>query len=268
MLAAAVPAPHRDGDGRLAVARVGARSVVTAARAHSPLRLLTPRNHGDAAWVYVATFGGGLVDGDRIALEIDVGDGATLLLGTQASTKVYRSPRGCAQTLRARVGAGGLLVSVPDPVTCFAGARYRQEIDVGLDAGASALVIEGLTSGRAARGERWAFASYRARLRVGPIHDGLWLDPAHGPLVERMGRFDALATIVVVGPRLEALARALLDDVPTPSPRADLVIAASPIAGGAIVRIAGNTVETVGNAVRRRCGALSALLGDDPLRRP
>ena len=31
-----------------------------------PLRLLTPANHGHAAWVYTSSYGGGLVDGDRV----------------------------------------------------------------------------------------------------------------------------------------------------------------------------------------------------------
>jgi urease accessory protein len=265
MVAAQQPA----GEGRVTVERVGARSVVTAARAHSPLRLLEPRNHGDAAWIYVATFGGGLVDGDRIALDLEIGAGASAFLGTQASTKVYRSPRGCEQHLRARVGEGGLLVSIPDPVTCFTDARYQQHVEVDLQDGASALIVEGLTSGRTAYGERWAFTSYRARLRVGPIEDVVHLDPAHGPLARRMGRFDAIATIVAIGPRVAAIARALHDHVPAPAPRADLRIATSPITGGgALARIAGNNVETVTRAIRACCGGLTELLGDDPSRRP
>ncbi|HYO54785.1 hypothetical protein [Archangium sp.] len=39
----------RAGDARLAFERVGNRTVVRTALAHSPLRLLTPRNHGHAA---------------------------------------------------------------------------------------------------------------------------------------------------------------------------------------------------------------------------
>jgi urease accessory protein len=263
MVAAHQPA----GEGAVVVERVGPRSVVTSARAHSPLRVLEPRNHGDAAWIYVSTFGGGLVDGDRIALDVDVGADASAFLGTQASTKIYRSPRGCSQHLRARVGEGGLLVSLPDPVTCFADACYRQEVEVALEPGASALIVEGLTSGRTAYGERWAFASYRARLRVGAIDETLHLDPAHGPLARRMGRFDALATIVAIGPRVAAIARAL-DAAVTTAPRADLRIATSPVAGGVLARIAGNSVETVTRTIRSSCSALTTLLGDDPLRRP
>ena len=63
------------GRGRVEIVRRGERSVVTRAVATSPLRLLTPRNHGRGAWVYTATYGGGLVDGDAIQLDISVGAG-------------------------------------------------------------------------------------------------------------------------------------------------------------------------------------------------
>ena len=42
------------GSGKLALERVGAATVLRTARASSPLRLLTPRNHGHGAWVFAA----------------------------------------------------------------------------------------------------------------------------------------------------------------------------------------------------------------------
>ena len=48
------------GQGAIRIARRGRRSVAERVAAASPLRLLTPRNHGDAAWIYTSSFGGGL----------------------------------------------------------------------------------------------------------------------------------------------------------------------------------------------------------------
>ena len=75
--------------GVLEVARVGGRSLVVDRRAASPLRLLCPRNAGNAAWTYTSTFGGGLVDGDDVRLRVGVGAAASALVATQASTKAY-----------------------------------------------------------------------------------------------------------------------------------------------------------------------------------
>ena len=60
------------GCGALTVALSGGQSRVTRAFAASPLRLLTPRNHGPASWIFTSTFGGGLVGGDAVFLEVDV----------------------------------------------------------------------------------------------------------------------------------------------------------------------------------------------------
>src|SRR5688572_3469687 len=84
---------HAPGVGQIEVTRAAGRSRVTRAYATSPLRLLTPRNHGDAAWIYAASYGGGLLGGDRVQLSVQVANGARAFLSTQASTKIYRSDR-------------------------------------------------------------------------------------------------------------------------------------------------------------------------------
>ena len=114
------------GTGIVRIQRRAQHSVVTRAFATAPLLLLHPRNHGHAAWIYTATYGGGLVDGDAISLDIAVDRGAAAVLATQAATKVYRSPAGTSVQLTAAVGDDAVLVVIPDPVVCFAGASYRQ----------------------------------------------------------------------------------------------------------------------------------------------
>jgi urease accessory protein len=267
-------AETRSGRGRVVFERAGARTVLAAVRAESPLRLLTPRNHGRAAWVIAASFGGGLVDGDAVRIEVDVGRGAAGLLGTQASTKVYRCPTATSrQEMRARVGDGGLLVSIPDPVACFAGARYAQIVDVALAPAASLVLIDAFTAGRTARGERWDFLRYAARTTVtragAPLfEDAIVLDPAHGDLRPRMGRFEAFATIALFGPEAAALRDAALEASPLPRRGAALVQSASPIgADGAVVRVAGASAEAVTIAVRAQLAGLAELLGDDPFAR-
>ena len=100
---------------RLSFVRSGPRTVVEAALARSPLRLLTPRNHGRAAWAYTSTLGGGLVDGDVVRLRLDVGPGAAAVLASQGQNRVYRSARGRHGELAAGVAEGELLAVLTDP---------------------------------------------------------------------------------------------------------------------------------------------------------
>jgi urease accessory protein len=261
------------GRGGLAVVRgPGSRSVVTRAYSTSPLRLLMPKNHGSAAWVYTSSFGGGLVDGDRIAMDVDVGPGAAAFLSTQASTKVYRSERGTGAELHARVSPGGLLVAMPDPVVCFAASGYQQVQSFHLEGDGGLVLVDWVSSGRHASGERWAFHEYSARLRVRVdgalvLHDALVLRAGDGDLQERLGRFDVLAVLLILGVRFRAEVADVMARVANiPIVRtADELIAATPVgACGCLVRVAGTSFERTARIVREYVGFLPGVLGDDP----
>ena len=260
------------GRGQLRVVRVGQRSVADQVFATSPLRLLTPRNHGRAAWIYMSTFGGGLVDGDRIHLDVEVSEGAAAFLATQASTKVYRSCCGTTSDTAARVGPGALLVVLPDPVVCFASAKYRQVQRFDVDADGSLVLVDWITSGRHTTGERWQFASYESALIVSVggkcvIHDAIALRQNDGDVATRLGRFNVLATVAIVGRDLashaaDAIAAAQRDSV---SARSGQVISATPLSDtGCLVRVAGTSCESVLHTVRTLLGFVPELLGDSP----
>jgi urease accessory protein len=263
------------GSGQLVFRSRGEGTVAETILATAPLKFLAPDNHGHFAWVFAANFGGGLLEGDHLRVDARVRAGARAFLGTQSATKVYRAGRGgsARQTLAAGVDDGGALVVLPDPVSAFDGARYEQESRIDLGASSSVLHLDGFTAGRSARGERWRFAHYRARTRVFrqgrlAFHDATLLDPAHGDLPPRLGRFDAFATLVVLGPHFEALANDLERALPPLARRADVVAAASRVApDGAVLRVAGVSAERVLCAVRHALAGLTAVLGDDPFAR-
>jgi urease accessory protein len=249
--------------------------------------------------VYLASLGGGLVDGDHLTVRVDAGEATTSFLGTQASTKVYRSPRGCSQRLEVRVAAGAAVAIAPDPVVCFAGARYQQATEVWLAGGASVVLVDGYTSGRAARGERWQFAQYSARTivrrasrsaesgeaggqagrdeaREGDDADEGWapavvdatrLDPAHGSVAARMGPFDAVVTVLAMGPRFAVVRDALLGAEATPAAQRALCAASALGPDAAILRVAADCFERASHVLRPSFSALARVLGDDPFAR-
>ncbi|MBX3264499.1 MAG: urease accessory protein UreD, partial [Labilithrix sp.] len=216
----------RSGRGTLVARRSGGRTVLATARAESPLRFVRPTFPGtSSAAACLVTFGGGLVDGDEVDVDLEVEAGATLVVFTQSSTKVFRGSS--RQSLRARVE--GTLVFLPDPVAAFADARYTQRLDVALAGDGACVLLDGFTSGRAAFGERWAMSGLDLRTRV--THDGrpvvsdaLRFDAADGPVAERAGRFDAFATLVAVGRGAAPVASAILRE-PVAPPAPDLVVA-------------------------------------------
>ena len=69
-----------------------------------------------------------------------------------------------------------------------------------------------------------------------------------------------------MGQPLRAAAAALLKDLAARpvERRGSLISSASPVGGGAILRVAGQQVEEVGRELHRHVAFLRGLLGDDP----
>lgn len=269
-------APSRSGAGTLRVEIVAGESAAVACRSTTPLRLLLPRPRGRSAWAVAASHGGGLVAGDDVALELELGPGAQACLTTQAETKVYRSAGAPArQRVLARVAAGGLLALLPEPVSAFAGSAYAQEQRFELEAGASLVLVDAFTAGRSARGERWAFRSFATTNELAVdgrliLADALRLEAGRGPaLPARMAPLELLATVVLLGPKVAAAAADLLTALAARPAGGPVLAAASPLADGLHLRLGASHVEAGTSALRAALAFLPGLLGEDPLsRRP
>ena len=280
--AAARCAPRRHeshaepGRGRLSVALVRGESAVVSCAAASPLHLFTPRARGGAVWALSATHGAGLVAGDVLDLEVDVGAGATAVIGTTSNTRVYRSDGPFAeQRVSARVGEGAMLAVLPEPTACFAGARHRQEQRFTVEPGASLLLLDAITSGREARGERWAFAAHLSRIEIEAdrrplLADALRLVAGEGPpLAQRMEGAALFGTVVAVGPAMAEGARRLLDELAHApvDPGWEVLAAASPLADGVHLRVAARSVAAGMRYLRARLAFATPLFGGAPLER-
>ena len=136
--------------------------------------------------------GPGVMAGDDLALEVEVGPGAAALLVAQSATKIHamRAPGAAHQAIRFRVAAGASLEYHPGLSIPFAHSDFSQRIEVDLAAGARFVMLERWAAGRVARGERHAYRRVASSLRVRSAGelvyaDALALEPhlAAGPSV-------------------------------------------------------------------------------------
>jgi urease accessory protein len=259
------------GQAKLEVEMVFHQSAVTSAVASSPMKLLTPVARGQSVWSYTSSFGGGLVAGDQTQLEITISGGARCFFGTQSSTKVYRNPAAlpCDHSTRAEVSDDSLLVFAPEPVQAFADSHYAQRQEFHLAPNAGLVLLDWFSAGRTARGERWAFKHLASRNDVfigseRAVVDSILLNSEE--LAAQIGRFNCLATLLLIGPPVKLAAEGLLQQIATRpvEKRAALVWSASPVRAGALLRVAGEEVELVRRELSRHLTFLRDLLGDDP----
>lgn len=174
----------RDGCLQLRFERRHSATVLARSAYRLPLQVLTPlRLHDPAAVVSMLNPGGGIVGGDRLTVNVEVGRGAHACLTTPSATKVYRTVGPTAtQDVRLRVAAGGVLEWAPDHTIAFAGSALRQRLDVDLERGSRLILLDTFAAGRVARGEAWRFALLESAITVreGPrwiLHDRFVLGP-------------------------------------------------------------------------------------------
>jgi urease accessory protein len=263
---ALAPAGDAATEGLLEVSWSNGQSAVTRARAASPLKLLVPRSKSEVARVSIATYGGGMLAGDETRLRVHLRPDAKAIISTQSSTKIFKSVdgRSTRQSLTATLEPGAIGAFVPDPIACFADARYaqHQRFDVAEDA--TLLVLDWFTSGRRARGEIWAFEHYSSRQQVfldgrRIIEDAIRLDRSEGEIGGRFrgGRYHCQALLMLVGRRTQGAVerlRELTGQQATHGPKArgGLLVIANPVTHGVVLRLAGEETETVAQFITRQ----------------
>jgi urease accessory protein len=134
------------------------------------LRVRFPGPRAADLQAVIVNTAGGVAGGDRLAIDIAVGEAARLAVTTAAAEKIYRSlGPDAAIHLNLTVEANGTLAWLPQETILFDAARLRRTIDVDLADGATLVLAEALVFGRAAMGEtvRQGFLFDRWRVRRG-----------------------------------------------------------------------------------------------------
>ena len=104
----------------------------------------------------------GIVGGDRLQIDVEVGSDAQALLTTPGAGKWYRSAGPIAeQWVHLKVGAGATAEWLPQESIVFSGAQARMGITVELESGARYIGVETLCLGRRASGEQFERGSLR-----------------------------------------------------------------------------------------------------------
>ncbi len=246
------------------------------------LRVLRPHYLDDSGQVcyVVVNPGGAYLGADLYVVDVEVGDGARLLLTTQSATKIYRTPGSFAeQRMTLRLGDGAQLELAPDQLIAYREASYRQNTHITVRPSSSLMMSEVITPGWSPDGASFRYEELRLRneirVETGSGTELLALDNllVRPPLNDVTGMafmegFSHLGSLIVVDPRVD---QALADELHVATQAHDAYTGISltgSVAGttGLIVRSLANSTEELA----RLLGACTALLrhnwnGQDPL---
>lgn len=144
------------------------KTVLRRGRQFGPLTVQKPfYPEGDHCHVYLLHPPGGIVGGDSLQVDINVGPGAGVLLTSPGSTKVYRSGgRSSSAHQQLRVAPGGCLEWLPSDTILFGASDYRLSSHVELEPGAIFSGWEIVSLGRPISGDDYGSGKFEQRLRI------------------------------------------------------------------------------------------------------
>ncbi|KAF2671793.1 UreD-domain-containing protein [Microthyrium microscopicum] len=202
-----------------------------------PLKLISPdaEVHANRSihTLFLLTYGGGLVAGDAIDLNITLDAKTFLVLLTQGSTKIFKTPDPqilSIQKATISINDGAGLVYLPDPVQPFAESSFEQSQMYYLNGPqANLCVCDWVCCGRAARGEMWEFWRYGSRNEIWDVsqgedkkrlllRDNLILDHKRGviasasSIARRVDDHGVFGTLILRGPMFEGLGAFFLEE--------------------------------------------------------
>jgi len=205
------PGPGDDGWRARLDLRFGhraGRTELVHRRHEGPLRVQRSFHpEGAPCHSYVLHPPGGVVGGDRLAVDVDVAAGAWALLTSPGATKLYRSLGPEAQLVQSlQVADGAVLEWFPQEQIAFTGARARATTRIELTGAARCIAWELACLGRPAAGEGFAAGQYRQSLEVWRDGSPLLLEqgryPGGGEVLEApwgLAGWSAFATLVAAG---------------------------------------------------------------------
>lgn len=110
------------------------------------------------AYVYIMTPSGGILQGDRNRIDIELSNKAQAHITTQGATRIYRMERNYAtQIVNVNVGEDCYLEYIPDQIIPFKNSRFYQTLNAKVHDNGTLVYSEMLTPGRVASDESFEY---------------------------------------------------------------------------------------------------------------
>ncbi|MFA9455351.1 urease accessory protein UreD [Halalkalibacter sp. AB-rgal2] len=121
----------------------------------------------DVPTIYMIDIGGGYVDGDTYATTLHVEQGAHLAVTSQASAKIYKTPKTpVKQVTRITLEGNSVIEYVPDALIAYKNSRFQQETVVEMEPNSCLIYSDSMTPGWAEDGSYFKYDWIRSKLKI------------------------------------------------------------------------------------------------------
>lgn len=186
------------------------RSVITNSFFDGVLKITRPTYiHDDLPQLTLIHVGGGYVEGDSYYTKVVVREASRLALTTQASTKVYKSPRlGVTQTVEYVLENDSELFVKQDSLILYKEADFTQCMHVHMEASATFYYTDIITPGWSEDGQPFPYQRFVSKMKIFvdgflEVFDHLLLQPSNQlePFMHLEG-FTHIGTLLFIHPEV------------------------------------------------------------------
>lgn len=153
---------------KVSIKNINGISSITTLLNEKPLKILTPKTHTNTSHIVSSNYGGGMVQGDEVSLEIKCGENTQTLFSTQANSRVYKSDdnRVCTLSQDTNIENNSLLIQLNDPLVLQKGSSLNQNTIFNLSKTARLIYCDWVSSGRVHIGEKFEFDTFFSNTEI------------------------------------------------------------------------------------------------------
>lgn len=118
-------------------------------------------------FIYIMSPSGGILQGDRLKIDIHGHENSMFHITTQSATKIYRMEKNYAtQILNITLDKGSYAEFLPNMIIPYRNSRFYQEVNLKIHEDATCLYSEILLPGRVAYGESFLYEIFYSRFQA------------------------------------------------------------------------------------------------------
>ena len=188
---------------RIAFDLLNNKTVMVEQFSQKPLKIVNPQSNRQACLCMLTSYGGGFVQGDKVALDVHCRSHTSSVISSQANTRVYESNGAlCTQEINVRLETGAFHVFFNDPLVMHRDGVFHQKSSFYLQKDSVLLYFDWFTAGRTAYGEVFDFEEYDAVTKMYveqkcELWDAFTITPKNSD-VQSPGAFDKATSFVNV----------------------------------------------------------------------
>ena len=155
------------------------RSVATRLVSCAPLKLVPTASLGNECRIFTSSYGGGVLQGDQVELEVHCRQDSSLVLLAQGNQHLYacnETHRWAQQSILGTCASGAKVAIIPEPTVMHRDSRFQQRQVWDISSGSELMLLDGLHGGRSENGECFTYESFKSSVEFCVDGQTVYLD--------------------------------------------------------------------------------------------